>query len=196
MPRWRKPSVPLRLLSRIVTSTQPDKQIDVAFPPLESDKTRVLVLGSMPSQKSLELQQYYGHPQNAFWKIMATLTGVAHDADYQQRTLALMNKGVSVWDTIASCHRPGSMDADIDTRTVSVNDFCGFFERHPTLQIVLFNGQASAKTFQKHLGKTFLYERGLESSVMPSTSPAYAAMSLALKEEIWLRALRILDREE
>jgi double-stranded uracil-DNA glycosylase len=191
-----KRSAPLRLLSRIVTSPQPDKQIDVAFPPLESDNTRVLVLGSMPSQKSLELQQYYGHPQNAFWKIMATLTGVAHDADYGQRTVALMNKGVSVWDTIASCHRPGSMDADIDTSTVSVNDFCGFFERHPKLQILLFNGQASAKTFQTHLGKTFLLERGLASSVMPSTSPAYAAMSLAEKQSIWLDALDVRDNKD
>lgn len=179
-----------------MNSTNLDKQIDVAFPPLESVATRVLVLGSMPSQRSLELQQYYGHPQNAFWKIMATLTGVAHEAEYQQRTLALINKGVSVWDTIASCHRPGSMDADIDTGTVSVNDFGGFFERHPKLQVVLFNGQASAKTFQKHLGKTFLLERGLESQVMPSTSPAYAAMSLAEKKSIWLDALQILDSED
>lgn len=193
MSRLRKRNVPLRLLSRIVTSTQPNKEIDQAFAPLESDNTRVLVLGSMPSQKSLELQQYYGHPQNAFWKIVGVLTGVTHDAEYEQRTRALLDKGVSVWDTIASCHRPGSLDADIDISTVSINDFGGFFERHPKLQVVLFNGQASSKTFQKHLGKTFLLERGLASSVMPSTSPAYAAMSLAEKQSIWLNALQILD---
>ncbi len=167
--------------------------IDQAFPPLESSGSRVLILGSMPSQKSLELQQYYGHPQNAFWRIMAVVTGVAHDAPYLQRARALNQAGVSVWDSIASCHRPGSMDADIDQETVTVNDFDSFLNRHPALELILFNGQSSAKTFNKHLGKNYLSERGLRSQVMPSTSPAYASMSLDEKKAVWLASLNMLD---
>lgn len=179
-----------------MTNSQTAKSIDKAFPPLESENSRVLVLGSMPSQKSLELQQYYGHPQNAFWKIMAALTGVSHDAPYQLRAEALLEMGVSVWDTIASCHRPGSMDADIDASTITVNDFSGFIQRHKNLQCVLFNGQASAKTFHRHLGKSYLADSGIESLVMPSTSPAYASMSLDKKQTIWLNALDALKGKE
>lgn len=179
-----------------MANSQTAKSIDKAFPPLENENARVLVLGSMPSQKSLELQQYYGHPQNAFWKIMAALTGVAHDAPYQQRSEALIGMGVSVWDTIASCHRPGSMDADIDASTITVNEFSGFIQRHQNLKRVLFNGQASAKTFHRHLGASYLADRGLESVVMPSTSPAYASMSLDKKQMIWLNALSALKGKE
>lgn len=179
-----------------MTSTAPDKMIDQAFPPLESSESRVLILGSMPSQKSLELQQYYGHPQNAFWRIMAAVTGVAHDAPYEQRARALLLKGVSVWDAIASCYRPGSMDADIDQESVTVNDFDGFLKRHPTLELVLFNGQASAKTFNKHLGKNYLSARGLRSQIMPSTSPAYASMSLDEKKAVWLASLKTCDSSQ
>jgi len=163
--------------------------LDQAFPPLESAATRVLVLGSMPSQKSLALQQYYGHPQNAFWRIMAELTCVPHDAKYLQRASALMDAGVSVWDTIARCCRPGSMDADIVPDTVTVNDFDTFIARHDGLALVLFNGQASAKMFFKHMGKSYLSKKGIESAIMPSTSPSYAAMSLDDKKSAWLQAL-------
>ena len=176
-----------------MTKSDTPKNIDQAFPPLESEHTKVLVLGSMPSQMSLKKRQYYGHPQNAFWRIMAAVTGVAHDAPYEQRARALLLEGVSVWDAIASCHRPGSMDADIDQESVTVNDFDGLLKRHPTLELVLFNGQASAKTFNKHLGKNYLSARGLRSQIMPSTSPAYASKSLDEKKAVWLASLKTCD---
>ena len=164
--------------------------LDHAFFPIESASTRVLILGSMPSQKSLSLQQYYGHPQNAFWKIMAELSGAPYDSAYPERVSALTALGISVWDTIASCHRPGSMDSDIAPDTVIVNDFDAFIARHPDLSLVLFNGQASAKTFFKHMGKQYLSDKGIDSSIMPSTSPAYAAMSLGEKKRVWLASLK------
>lgn len=144
----------------------------------------------MPSQKSLALGQYYGNPQNAFWKVMEQLTSVPFDAPYQERAAAVSALGISIWDTIESCHRPGSMDSDIDPTSVSVNDFDGFIAKHTALALVLFNGQASAKVFVKHTGKNYLADKGVQSQVMPSTSPAYAAMSLDTKKQHWLAALR------
>ena len=120
---------------------------------------------------------------------MAELSSVPFDADYATRAQAVSALGLSIWDTIASCHRPGSMDADIDPQSIVVNDFDAFIDRHKQLSLVLFNGQASAKVFVKHMGKTYLKDKGLESQVMPSTSPAYAAMSLYNKKKVWLEAL-------
>lgn len=168
------------------------KPIDQAFPPIEGEKVRVLVLGSMPSQRSLEVQQYYAHPQNAFWKIMSRIFSLSSDLTYQGRAEILKVHHIGVWDVIHSCHRPGSMDADIERDSIAVNDFSEFFKTHPELECVLFNGQAAAKTFARHFGRDFMANQCLRTHVMPSTSPAYAAMSFDEKYKHWRDALEFV----
>ncbi len=94
-----------------------------SFPPIARADARVLILGSMPSEASLAAGQYYGHPRNAFWPILAELLGFDHRIPYDQRVQAVLQARVAVWDVLASCVRPGSADADIDAESILVNDF-------------------------------------------------------------------------
>ena len=150
---------------------------------------RVLVLGSMPSQKSLEKVEYYGHPQNAFWKIMIRYFDLDKDLDYQSRLKHVLDSGIAIWDVIQSCERPGSMDADIVKETIVVNEIEELTRKEPSIKAILLNGGTAETTFKKHLSKENFIKRGIKLEKMPSTSPAYAKMSLDDKYKIWSRVL-------
>jgi hypoxanthine-DNA glycosylase len=156
------------------------------FPPVAGPAARVLILGSLPSRKSLDLRQYYANPQNAFWRIMGALFGAGPEKQYAERTALLTDNGVAIWDVLKISDRPGSMDAAIDEQASVANDFASFFLRQRGLELVCFNGQKAAKLYEKlvlhSLGKDFT---NLQYRNLPSTSPAYAAMSFAAKLERW-----------
>lgn len=156
------------------------------FAPIAADDARVLVLGSMPSEASLLKQQYYGHPRNAFWPIMGLLFGAGPELTYEQRKKILMAQGIAVWDVLKYCRRPGSMDAAIDMASIEINDFAGFFARHPLIDRVFFNGETAEKVYWQRvlpeLSEKFNY---LHYQRLPSTSPAYAAMNLQQKAAVW-----------
>ena len=168
-------------------------KIDQGFLPILGASPKVLILGSMPSVKSLEQQQYYGNPQNAFWWIMSELFGFNVLEPYETRINYLIDKKVAVWDVIQACYRPGSLDSAIDTSTIQANNFSALLTEHATIKLVIFNGQAAQKIFKKHvlqskeLGGVVSGYTG-EYLVMPSTSPANAATSRAMKLKKW-RAL-------
>lgn len=140
--------------------------IENVLKPLVNEQTRVLVVGSMPGKKSLEKQQYYGHPRNHFWPIMNALLGECPHA-YEERLSWLQAHGVGLWDAIAYCEREGSLDAAI--RNEVPNDFQALFARYPQIECVLFNGGKAQQVFKKHLGFDVLAGRRYEQ--MPSTSP-------------------------
>ncbi|MDX2412828.1 MAG: DNA-deoxyinosine glycosylase [Woeseiaceae bacterium] len=143
---------------------------------------RVLILGSLPGKRSIDAQQYYAHPQNAFWRIMGELTGA--DGPYDQRCQALLEHGIALWDVLESSVRPGSMDADIRRGTEKVNNFNGFFLTHSNVSQLCFNGQKAAQIFHK-LVIPQLESAAPQIRVLPSTSPAYASMPYAEKLECW-----------
>ena len=91
------------------------------FPPIVDPDATVLILGSLPSRKSLEASEYYAHPQNAFWRIMGEFFGAGPDVPYAKRTVLLKRNNIAVWDVLASSDRPGSMDSDIDIATARPN---------------------------------------------------------------------------
>lgn len=156
----------------------------VGLPPIADAATRLLVLGSFPGVASLRAQQYYGHPQNAFWKILGALWNLPlPQAGYSERVAALRAHGLGVWDVYASCEREGSLDADI--RGAELNDFAALHARCSVLQAIAHNG-----------GESFRHARhtralGLAVHRLPSTSPANAGWSFERKLAAWGEVLRL-----
>ena len=151
------------------------------FPPVVGHAPRVLVLGSMPGVESLRRHEYYGHPRNAFWRIIADLFDIDTALDYEIRTEKLAKTGVALWDVVASCARPGSLDSAIETDTVVANDITGLLAEHASIRFVFFNGSRAEQLHHKHVDclEHVTYQR------LPSTSPAHAAMNYAAKLDAW-----------
>jgi TDG/mug DNA glycosylase family protein len=163
------------------------------FPPIVEEGCRVLILGSMPSAESLRQQQYYAHPRNAFWPIMEKLFSIPRESEYVTRTRLLGKKGVAVWDVLQSCVRPGSLDSAIEAGSEILNDFSSLHARYPGIRTVFFNGGAAQKIYRRYVpGRQTLPE--LEYHLLPSTSPAYAAMSFEKKLQRWQSIIDALAR--
>jgi double-stranded uracil-DNA glycosylase len=157
--------------------------------PVVDARTRVLILGSMPGEVSLQMQQYYAHPRNAFWDIMSRLLGFDRNADYRDRLLSLLAAGIGLWDVLHICDRPGSLDSAIVRETMEVNDFGSLFAAQPNISQVCFNGAKAEQVFRR------LVAPALGSSIscarLPSTSPANAAMPYGSKLEAWRAVLDV-----
>jgi hypoxanthine-DNA glycosylase len=149
-----------------------------SFPAVVDARTRVLILGSLPGDASLAVAQYYGHPRNAFWRLLeGVLATPLAVLSYEDRLATLLSRGVGLWDVIAQARRPGSLDAAIQDATA--NDLVALVETLPALRAVAFNGGTAAK-----LGGKLLGER-LPALALPSSSPAHAARSFAEKAAAW-----------
>ncbi len=169
-----------------------------SFSPIENADSQVLVLGTMPGKMSLQTQQYYAHPRNAFWKIAGAILGFDADGAYQLRCSSLAASGVALWDVLKSCTRESSLDADIDRDSIVLNDFATFFASHPQIRRVCFNGAQAEALFRrcyldsnrKHVQPSIadLVESAavtIDYLRLPSTSPANAATSFAEKLRAW-----------
>ncbi|MFA5941978.1 MAG: DNA-deoxyinosine glycosylase [Sinimarinibacterium sp.] len=162
-----------------------------SFPPIEDERARILILGSMPGRESLRANQYYAHPRNAFWPIMGEISGALPALPYEQRALKLRAAGIALWDVLASCTRPGSLDSDIAPDSIHPNDFAAFFKKHPHISRVYFNGSMAELSFRKHV-LPHLGHLALLLERLPSTSPANASLRFEQKLEAWKT---ILDGE-
>ena len=155
------------------------------LPPLVSGQTRLLILGSFPGVASLAAQQYYGHPQNHFWRILQAIwpsSPIPTGADsYQKRSDWLLARQLGVWDVYASCEREGSLDSRI--RQPVVNDFAQLQQLCPQLEGIAHNGGESFK----HSRHTALL--GLPVYKLPSSSPANASWSFERKLAAWREVL-------
>src|SRR5579863_4258534 len=85
------------------------------------EDARVLILGTLPGRLSLQEQEYYANPSNAFWKIMCDLIGSDHHLSYRDKTIKIMEKGIAIWDVCRAANRTGSLDSAI--RNAEPNDF-------------------------------------------------------------------------
>jgi double-stranded uracil-DNA glycosylase len=159
--------------------------------PVSGHNPRVLILGSFPSQRSLASNEYYGNPQNQFWKIMETLFSIDHQLPYPLRCSLLTGRGIALWDVIAACHRPGSADSRI--REPVFNDLAGFLASHPSLRLVTLNGAAAGSYFLKSRALP-----ALPSVILPSTSPANARSTMPEKVRQWeiIRSVCCGDEEK
>ncbi len=156
------------------------------FGPIATPAATRLVLGSMPGKASLDAGEYYAHPRNAFWPIVAQLLEVPEGADYAERCRYLKQHGIALWDVLGACERTGSLDSAIRPESMEANDFVGFFADCPGIVAVYFNGATAERAFNRHVNP-LLGERGghLRRVRLPSTSPAHAAMGFAQKLAQW-----------
>jgi len=151
-----------------------------SFELVADHRTRVLVLGSLPGEKSLAARQYYGNPANQFWRLVGAVIEIdLASLAYGHRLERLLANGIGLWDTIADAERPGSLDTRI--RSHRPNQFAGLTDSLPGLRGLAFNGGKSAKTGRKALPP----DSGLELIDLPSSSAAYCSISFAQKLEKW-----------
>jgi TDG/mug DNA glycosylase family protein len=159
---------------------------DECFPPIAMRDAKVLILGSLPGRTSLQMQQYYAHPQNAFWKLIARIFGADWLLPYTRRVRILTAHHIALWDVLAAAERPGSLDSSIVQRSALANDFAAFYRSHPHIRRVYFNGRKAEELYCRlvlpELSAEFAAMRYLS---MPSTSPAHAGMTFAQKLESW-----------
>jgi hypoxanthine-DNA glycosylase len=150
-----------------------------SFPPVVDENSKILILGSMPGERSLQLNQYYGNPTNQFWKIISFITGDNFNTTYETKKILLLKNHIAVWDVLMHCEREGSMDANISDEVP--NDFNSFFLNYPKIKSVFLNGNKAAQMFSKYnllvVGKTF--------TNLPNTSSANTSMNLDKKAQLW-----------
>jgi hypoxanthine-DNA glycosylase len=162
------------------------------LPPIVGQNPKVLILGSMPGERSLKLQQYYANPQNSFWFIMGEICGAKPELHYPERTTQLTKAGIALWDVLKHCEREGSLDNHILKHTEVPNDFNEFLQHYPRVEIICFNGQKAARYFEKLVMPmlvTDLREK-IKLITLPSTSPANTTISRTEKFKAWKEAIK------
>ncbi|WP_196604891.1 DNA-deoxyinosine glycosylase [Pectinatus haikarae] len=153
------------------------------FTPVVNSHSKLLILGSMPSIVSLSHKQYYAHPQNRFWRLMAKLLGYEiTPVDYGERLKMILDRHIALWDSIAFCEREGSLDSAIQKETP--NDFNEFFQRYRNINMLCFNGGKAYQCFKKY-NKQILDSNKYIIYLLPSTSPANARFKMEMLEEKW-----------
>jgi hypoxanthine-DNA glycosylase len=161
------------------------------FDPVVDQHTRLLVLGSLPGDKSLAVQQYYGNRQNKFWELVGEVIETDLRAmQYESRLATLRQHGIGLWDVVADARRKGSLDSQIRNR--NDNDLLGLLECFPNIKAIAFNGGTAGRLGLKVLGPR---AGAYQVLTLPSSSPAYT-LSYADKSMQWLALRAVMQQSE
>lgn len=163
--------------------------IKTSLAPIIDLNSKILILGSMPGDISLEKKMYYANPHNHFWKIIFEIFNQEFIPDYNKRIAFMLSKKIALWDVLEVCEREGSLDSNI--RNVKINDISGLLEKYPNIDTIFLNGgEADRRLTQK-------YRKGLKSNLifekLPSTSPVPGKNVLQYSEKIKVWS-KIVDR--
>ena len=150
-----------------------------AFLPIADNHSTILILGTMPGEKSLQLQEYYGNRGNQFWRIMFSIFNKELSHDYNDKIALLKKHNIALWDVLQFCEREGSLDSNIKNEVP--NDFIKFYKTHPKIHHVFFSSKNAAAYYDKYVGR----KPALVYNVLPSPSGANATMPFLAKLEIW-----------
>lgn len=156
-----------------------------SFPPVVDLRAHTLILGSMPGDASLQAQQYYAWPHNAFWPILRSLLRIPDSASYDARLRALQAAGFALWDVLAECRREGSLDASIESDTARANDISALLAQYRGISLICLNGTTVANLFRRYVQRTQELPDHVQIVTLPSTSPANARLTPAAKREAW-----------
>ncbi|KIO76347.1 DNA glycosylase [Pedobacter lusitanus] len=157
--------------------------VKTAFAPIIDQQCKILLLGTMPGDRSLSLQQYYGHSGNHFWKLIYALFDQPVDPDYQARKNFLLQRGIGLWDVLESCTCEGSLDSNIKNEVV--NDFAAFYEQYPAITEVFFDSRKAEQFYNRYVKKS----SDKNYHLLPSPSGANATKTFAQKLEHWKELL-------
>ncbi|AWG26177.1 DNA-deoxyinosine glycosylase [Flavobacterium kingsejongi] len=150
-----------------------------AFAPIVNPDSKILILGTMPGEKSLELQEYYGNRGNSFWKLLFTLFDQEVTYDYTIKKALLKTHHIALWDVLEFCERTGSLDSNIKNEIA--NDFNTFYKQYPQIEHVFFSSKNAAKYYDEYVGR----HTGIQYTTLPSPSGANASKSFLQKLEEW-----------
>lgn len=150
---------------------------------------KILILGSMPGAESLRQQQYYAHPRNAFWYIIEQLSGIDAEAPYLERIAQLKLSNIALWDVIANCDRPGSLDSNIAADSIQLNPIKQLLNQYPTIECIGLNGGKAFELFERHFIQNNNVELAVQYVQLPSTSPAHARLNKMQKCQLWKQKL-------
>lgn len=151
--------------------------------PIVCNEPKILILGSLPGDISIESQEHYANHKNFFWRIIATITGSPVPLSYPAKKEMLAQSHIALWDVYAAAERIGSSDGNI--RGGEFNDIVGFIRKNPTISTIVFNGKKAAKSYVQYLKKhpdTINIVGHLHTCACPSTSPAILCTGLTFDD--------------
>lgn len=159
----------------------------IAFKPIINKESRILILGTMPSEESLRKQERYGHKSNQFWKIIFTLFDKPLPNSYEEKNALLTENNIAIWDVLESCEGTGSLDSNI--KNEKPNNFKKLYKQYPQIKHIFFTSKKAEEFYKKYVGldenRTFI--------TLPSPSSANARMRLDEKVEKWKILLEIVN---
>lgn len=166
------------------TSGREGMNVKFGLPPVIGEISRILILGTLPGDDSLRLQQYYAHGNNQFWRILAEVYGEAVGADYSERLGLLHRRGLALWDVLRSAERVGSLDSGIKNEVA--NDFAGLLMAYTGLKAIVFNGGKAQTLFRRHVerAQATVARTSLCKVVLPSTSATRGRNVLPFAEKV------------
>jgi len=170
MPKSNNPSTPASEAG-VTPASHP-------FAPIIDENSRILILGSFPSLKSFENAFYYAHPRNQFWPLMSDIFQKPASTK-EERVALLKSVGIALWDVVAACERRNSSDTNL--QKCEPNDIPALLKRYPNIEAVGFTGKRAQTLFTRHFAKAVR----LPTFLLPSPSPAYAAMCYEEKLKRW-----------
>ena len=159
------------------------QHIKTSFDPISNSDTTILILGTLPGDKSLEVGEYYGHPRNRFWKIISTITNNDIPLTYSNKKELLLQSKIGVWDIAHRANRKGSLDTAIENE--EPNNIINFIANHKNLKVIGFNGQKSASLFNKY----FQRSQDIKYITLPSSSPTNARINFENICKSWQQLL-------
>lgn len=153
-----------------------------SFGPIINERSRTIILGSLPGEASLAMGRYYAHPQNSFWKILYGIYGETPPESFDERYSFILRKELALWDVIKCAQRKGSLDGNI--KDEEPNDIPSMLSQYPNISLIIFNGGCAFAKYKKYFG-----EPPMPYLRMLSTSPACAGRD-AEKFAAWEKALK------
>ena len=151
--------------------------------PVADDGSRILILGSLPSDASLAAREYYANPCNHFWPILSCIHDEPIGVDYGSRLGFLHKHGIALWDVLKAAERKGSLDSNI--RSPVVNDLQGLIRDHPKIRAVGLNGTKAWGIFNRHWRRHAVFREGdMRVRCLPSSSPVPGRNVKSFEEKV------------